>query len=139
VPVCQQAQMTRSQARATIRVACRLRLPPMRREGQPGGDRPARDRDEHDLLGAIGGRADRVRGEHCQGDQFAEPLVHQPGGRQRPAEQRPLESVAQRLVADRLILASTDTAVCKLVAKEPATGRDPDGLLTADSRFLTSS
>ncbi len=63
------------------------------REGQRGRRRPGDQQRQHDLLGAVGAGGDVVGCQHRQRDQLAQPLVHQPRGRQRRAEHQPLEPV----------------------------------------------
>src|SRR4029453_14942754 len=68
-------------------------------QGQPDRRRPGDDQNQQHLLGGIGGRGDRVGGEHGQRDPLGDPLVGELRGLERRAEQGPLGPVAERLVA----------------------------------------
>ena len=74
-----------------------------RQEKAEGGDADRLHQFEKDLLGAVRGRRDAVRGKYAESGRLAEPLDGKPLSDERRAEQRLLQAVGERLREDDLI------------------------------------
>ena len=89
---------SRSTSRATIAMRDREHVA----TGRPCPPR----QDDQDLLGGVGGRGQRVRGEDGQADHLADRLVRRVRGRQRPADQPARQLELRRAFDSRCICAA---------------------------------